>query len=938
MKQFVFFWIGFFIFSQLSAQQFGGTPSSIHWNQINTDTVRVIFPKGYDDKARRIANVVHYLQKHYSNTIGTSFRKVNIVIQDQSLISNGYVALAPYRSEFYVTPPQNAFELGAVSWTDVLAVHEFRHVQQYSNFNIGVSKVASFILGEQGQALANTAAIPDWFFEGDAVFNETKLTRQGRGSLPLFLSNYQSLYNSHKVYDYQKMRNGSFQNFVPDHYALGYLLVSYGRIKYGNNIWRKITTDAAAYKSLFYPFQGAVKKYMGVTFHSFVTEAMQYYQQQWQGSVNDSMNWLTQTDRHNVINYRYPYQMSDGAILVLKSSYRQLPAFYKIYPDKREEKIGVRDISVEDFFSYKNNRIVFTVDQPDIRWENRDFNELRVLDINTGKETSIAKHTKYFSPDISHDGKQVIAIENKPMTESKVVVMDIAAQVLDSFSTKGLVFSGPKFSTDNQSYYVLARNDKGEMSLIKNRIGNKGLSEDLLPFSNRILGFINVKGDTLLFSLSYLGRDEIWCIIDEKERKGPFRMATYSTGLYQACLQADGSLAASAFTADGFRLGSFIPRWEKIKDTNTVSDLYTGKVYLPSDHTILDSVPQQDFNITKYLKSFQLINLHSFRPYYSQPEYSFTAYGQNVLNTLQTQIAYTYNQNESSNKLGYTGVYGGSFLQPVFGFNQTWHRTGLAQINSRDTIINWNELSGYAGLQLPLNLSGGKEYRYLNIFSTFNIDQVHWTGFAEKLFKSAQFNFINTGFSYSGQIQKAVQQIYPHWAQSVLVQFRSILNTYTAHQFLVNGSLYLPGFSGNHSLVLSGAFQQRDDLLQYLFSNNFPFSRGYTAIDFPQMERLGINYHFPLAYPDMGVGNIVYFQRIRANLFYDVTYGKSLKTGTSYTFRTTGAEVYFDTRWWNQQPISFGIRYSHLLDNQFNGLGSNSSNIWELILPVSLFN
>jgi hypothetical protein len=155
---------------------------------------------------------------------------------------------------------------------------------------------------------------------------------------------------------------------------------------------------------------------------------------------------------------------------------------------------------------------------------------------------------------------------------------------------------------------------------------------------------------------------------------------------------------------------------------------------------------------------------------------------------------------------------------------------------------------------------------------------------------------------------------------------------------LVSGSLYLPGISGNHSLVITGAFQQRDDLLQYLFSNNFPFSRGYTAIDFPQLERLGINYHFPLAYPDMGVGNIVYFQRIRANLFYDATYGKSLKTGTSYTFRTTGAEVYFDTRWWNQQPISFGIRYSHLLDNQFNGLGGNSANIWELVLPVSLFN
>ncbi|MEK7198552.1 MAG: hypothetical protein AAB212_01335, partial [Bacteroidota bacterium] len=116
------------------------------------------------------------------------------MLQDQTLFSNAYVGLAPYRSEFYLTPPQNAFTLGAIRWTDNLAVHEFRHVQQYSNFNKGLSRLASFFLGEQGRAVANAAAIPDWFFEGDAVFNETKLTRQGRGTLPLFLSSYQSLY------------------------------------------------------------------------------------------------------------------------------------------------------------------------------------------------------------------------------------------------------------------------------------------------------------------------------------------------------------------------------------------------------------------------------------------------------------------------------------------------------------------------------------------------------------------------------------------------------------------------------------------------------------------------------------------------------------------------------------------------------------------------
>ncbi len=102
------------------SQQFGGTPASIHWRQVNTDTVRVIFPEGFEEKAKRIASVVHYLQQNYSRTIGTSLRKINIVVQDQGLVSNGYVGLGPYRSEFYVTPPQDPFNwvplAGAICW------------------------------------------------------------------------------------------------------------------------------------------------------------------------------------------------------------------------------------------------------------------------------------------------------------------------------------------------------------------------------------------------------------------------------------------------------------------------------------------------------------------------------------------------------------------------------------------------------------------------------------------------------------------------------------------------------------------------------------------------------------------------------------------------------------------------------------------------------
>lgn len=105
------------------------------------------------------------------------------------------------------------------------------------------------------------------------------------------------------------------------------------------------------------------------------------------------------------------------------------------------------------------------------------------------------------------------------------------------------------------------------------------------------------------------------------------------------------------------------------------------------------------------------------------------------------------------------------------------------------------------------------------------------------------------------------------------------------------------------------------------------------------MYKWGVNYHLPLCYPDAGFGNIVYLLRVRANLFYDDTRAHDFYTNAnkfSATFKSTGAEIYFDTKCWNEALISFGIRYSHLLNNDlFGGTGRNR---WEIILPLNIFN
>src|ERR1043165_8942510 len=197
---------------------------------------------------------------------------------------------------------------------------------QYNNFRNGLSKSMYYLFGDDGLDLAQSAAIPDWFFEGDAVYQETLLGEQGRGRLPLFLNAYPSLWQAGKKYSWMKLRNGSMKDYVPDHYYLGYLLVNYGYTKYGMDFWKKVTRDASAFKGLLYPFQKAVKKYAGVDYKTFVADAFSFYKMN--GAENDKVIATQQkvnrsgaagdnifpVNNKYVTNYRFPYQLGGDSL------------------------------------------------------------------------------------------------------------------------------------------------------------------------------------------------------------------------------------------------------------------------------------------------------------------------------------------------------------------------------------------------------------------------------------------------------------------------------------------------------------------------------------------------------------------------------------------------------------------------------------------------
>jgi hypothetical protein len=303
----------------------------------------VIYNPGSEFLAKRVTTIVNNLSWVSEGSLGNEIRPINIVLQSQPIITNGYVGLAPWRSEFFLTPLQNTLQFGTSKWIDNLAVHEYRHVHQYANFRKGISKLAYLIAGQEGQALANAAAVPDWFFEGDAVYSETKFLSHGRGRMPFFFDAYHSLWQANKKYSYQKLRNGSWRDYVPDHYALGYLLVQYGYKEYGDDFWGKVTDDAVRFKGIIYPFQQSVKKHAGISFNEFVSKAIDSYKLNMKKNIDADEVLIGNVDEKKVVDYQFPLWVGKDSILALRSAYNEISKWVFIH-NGIVTKLAVKDI------------------------------------------------------------------------------------------------------------------------------------------------------------------------------------------------------------------------------------------------------------------------------------------------------------------------------------------------------------------------------------------------------------------------------------------------------------------------------------------------------------------------------------------------------------------------------------------------------------------
>lgn len=961
------------LLGQIPSNPIGINPV-MRWNQIRTDRVQVIFPQGIDSAGQRVANLVHYLWDHHETSIGEQKQPVTILLQNQPVISNGFVTVGPFRSEFYMTPPQFNY---ATSWLDALVIHEYRHVQQFGNSRRGLTNVARSIFGSWAWGGFYGLALPRWFLEGDATAMETGLTATGRGRLPAFDMEYRSLLRNDVRYGYEKAGAGSLKDFVPNWYRLGYYLTTYGRRHYGKDLWSDVLADATRYKGLFYPFSRNLKKHTGLSTPALYQATLNELDSLWtaddraltQGQPLTSFSQKTVTDYYN------PHYLTDGSIVVEMRGYDRIPAFYRLTSGGLPEKITAPGVV------FGPNESTLSVAGPLLCWAELGFDErrqyrtysiIRTYNLATGKKHKVTRESRLFAPALSPDASRIVAVEFAEDQRCQLVLLDATTGEVQQRlpNPASFFFSFPRWTEDGGSIVVVGTRD--ETNALYRIDAVTGEAFQLTMPTHQQISHPFPGDQRVYFSAGYTGVNNIFSVgINGGEI---VQHTSDMLGAFQPSVSYDGrKLLYCVFRHTGYQV-------EEMEIEQTLQRPYQleGEPFFPyaaaleaqEGGSIIGQAPKEEFPVRKFNKWSGIINPHSLLPYLDHPVYGLRLLSDNKFSTLSAEAGAFFNTNER--EWSFLGGLSYAELYPVINASyQYLHRSAVFYnfAPENDTTIigtyyseRWSEHNAGAGLALPLNFSQGNtvtrltlrgDYRYISIDPEFRFDDPGVfrdtisglpPGYVDEiafLYRTptsrGSFGAIDLQAGFQSFRRTARQHVNSRLGINLSARYRASLGggDLEGDVFLTRADLFLPGLTRTHSFFINGMYMEQGMLDTYRFSNLFFYSRGYDSHPADKTYKIGLNYRLPLAYPDWALGPVAFLKRIKATAFYDHTWLKrDFPFDSDNKMRSAGLELTFDFRLFRLLEVDAGARYSYLLDPAFAPNG-NRHQFDFLVLSIS---
>lgn len=891
----IIFFIQVFLIFRLCAQFYnsGQAPTSVKWQQINTENFQIIYPFGLFDVANQTANLLEYYYSVVSADYDILPRKISILLYNQSVQSNGYVVWAPRRAEWVTTPPQESYPQ---QWLEQLAIHEFRHVVQISNLEHGVNRILRLIFGEASTG-ALSGFLPLWFLEGDAVLAETALASSGRGRMSDFDLELRAIEQDRiKRYSYDQSYLGSYKYSIPNHYKYGYQMVTFGKLKYGDKFWKHTVNQVGKKSYLFAPFYVGLHKQAGIskaqlynqTFDSLKTlwNSSKYYQ-----TLKNTSNTYA-TNNAFYTNYKYTQTIGDS-IFSVRTDIDDIARFVLI-TDSTEEIIYTPGKYYGARVDANKKYIVWEEIIDDLRWKQRNYSVIKLFNLKENEVIWVSRKTRYFSPCISPSGGEIVCVEIDPQNNYSLVILEIpSGRTFQRIPVKEFIEISSPVWIDKETIAFIALNSDGK-NIVTKRIDN---SDTRILFN---AGDINVDhltagGGKLFFSFDYEQVKNIYFLnlINGKV----FRISHTKHGAdFPDYNPLNNMLSYSEYTLNGYRSSIQKPDSSSWRDMDSLEAYKNPWAESLSELAFNDSlngkVPERKYDTKSYKRISHCFNIHSWAPFYFDPDDfmelqpkiypGFIIFSQNKLSTITSSFSYYYKNNTHyiEPKIKIESFY------PVFEISSQWaNKPGAYQLP--DSIDHPAEMQPFFSFLIntyfPLDFSRSKysrllrpevSYRYLNVY-----------------------NYSNGGFHLGSDLlgirlygynllKQSYRDIQPRFGQTV---YFSLYYPVKAHDMFskvqaIGLNQYLPGLLRHHSIRINLGYEIFEKGKEHLLNNQISLPRGYNS-DFIYFENLrgSFEYSFPFLYPDWSIGPFTYIKRFHATVFVDgarVLYPQNSNTKT----------------------------------------------------------
>lgn len=897
--------------------------SSVSWESIENDFVKVIYPDYLQTESVYIANLV----EHYAKQVGLTYeihtpKQFTLVVRPEMAEPNGFVTLAPRRSEWFSSSTFSTL-VGSSEWYQTLAIHEYRHVMQYDHFKRSTVKWLSYGFGDTGTFLSLFLGLQPWYFEGDAVWAETKYTDAGRGRSPLFLARLKAQILGDEIPTYDEFVNGTYRTVNANHYLFGYVLISAATTKFGDDFWKKVTRDVAVFP---HPFRlySSFRKYAGVSFFDFYQDTMEDLRKQWE---NDREPELIPEDYREHVYPTY----ANGALYYLRYD---LNSYWALYKDKTK----ITDLWFQKSLvqlSISRDRAVYAQFLPDSRYNYRGSSDLMLVDLKGGDKKQLTTGKRLYSPRLDKDARRILAVDFTDDHAWNIAEFDLQGKELRKLHIK-----------DHRVSEVFPLNDTEAVAIVADLSGHKSIqrlaldgssAKTLLPASRNNIYALSVDvNENILFEAQSQGHVEI------------FKLDP--AGALAQCTQA--KITAASPSSDGTYVyyshqDTYGSRIEKValQDCKPLStEALVAFNYLgenPSDN--LNKFPLQSFDeqTALYSKNADTFKRESYgdfdRRLFVPHSWSFlggngfvlSAASDNYLRTMGLRASVGASAAENADYQFFAIDY--KRFYPVFSLQGGIRERSVRPFDD-DFDLNWKEKEVGLTMMVPF-VSRFDLYSFVTALSlgASYLDTDHYQ-FDEENLGGAGVNFHQSTVEYSLSLVKdpVARSIITPWEFSYHVRYDNAADlsndeSASANRFFQHAHVNTPGIWSNNGVRVS--FDQevmRDNTSVYRFSpanaspTGYVFSRGYGYESIPEYRKVTANYVFPLSYPDLAVGGLVYVRRIFSNVFFDSTALES--SFTRATLNSYGAELEFETKFFRILPLNVGVRHSTKLSEDNEGV------------------